>query len=165
MCDPVTAAIAVGVTTVASSVGQVVAQSKSAKAQTKAIRSQQALMKEETRREASAQLFDQMRAARREQGKVRVSAGEAGLGLNSGSVEGLLYDTAMQMEQQGGRTLANMESRHASNTAEAASALSRIQKPTALGAGLQIGSSMASAFSGVQGAKLQVAQGVPPTGT
>src|SRR3546814_9554646 len=75
-----------------------------------------------------------MRSARREQAKIRTSAGEAGLSLNSGSIESLLMDSAMQMELQGDRTIANMESRHQANTAEAASMLSQIQKPTALGA-------------------------------
>src|SRR3546814_890763 len=120
------------------------------------IRAQQEVAREETRLSASADLFDQMRSARREQAKIRTSAGEAGLSLNSGSIESLLMDSAMQMELQGDRTIANMESRHQANTAEAASMLSQIQKPTALGAGLQIGSAAASAWSGVEGAKLKV---------
>ena len=155
MCDPVTAAIIVGVTAVASTGANIVAQSKSAKAQTKAIRAQQGVVAEENRQAASAELFDQMRSSRREAAKVRTAAGEAGLGLNSGSIESLLFDTAMQQELQGDRTIANMESRHAANTAEASSMLSRIQKPTVLGAGIQLAAAGASAWSGVSGAKVQ----------
>lgn len=154
MCDPVTAAIIVGVTAVASTGAGIAAQAKSAKAQTKAIRAQQGVVAEENRQQASAEIFDQMRAARRDSAKIRTAAGEAGLGLNSGAIDGLLFDTAMQMELQGDRTIANMESRHAANTAEAQSMLSRIQKPTVLGAGIQLAAAGASAFSGVQGAKI-----------
>lgn len=154
MCDPVTAAIVVGVTAVASTTANVIAQSKAAKAQTKAINAQREVVREETRQKATGDLFDQMRASRREQAKIRVASGEAGLSLSSGSVEGLLLDSAMQSELASDRTIANMESRHRANEAEANSMLSRIQKPTALGAGLQIASSAASAWSGVQQAKI-----------
>ena len=155
MCDPVTASIVVGVTAVASSAASVVSQIKSANAQTKAINEQRAVVREETRQEATGELFDQMRAARREQAQIRSAAGEAGLGLNSGSIEGLLMDSAMQSELQGSRTVANMESKHRANEAEANSMLSRISKPTALGAGLQIASAAANSWSGIQDAKIK----------
>jgi len=106
-----------------------VAQAKSAKAQTKAIRQQQAVVAEENRRAASGELFDQMRATRREQARIRVASGEAGLSLQSGTIENLLMDSAMQGQLQGSRTMANLESRQAATTAEAASCSSpgRIQ--------------------------------------
>ena len=160
MCDPVSAVV--GAISVASTIGGQIAANKSAKAQERAIRSQQALVREETRNRASNELFDQMRATRVQQGRIRVAAGEAGLSLNSGAIEGLLFDTAMQQELQGDRTLANMESRHANNTAEAASMLSRIQKPTALGAGLQIAAAGASAWSSASKAKIIKDKGVAP---
>src|SRR3546814_18106584 len=75
------------------------------------IRAQQEVAREETRLSASADLFDQMRSARREQAKIRTSAGEAGLSLNSGSIESLLMDSAMQMELQGDRTIRSEERR------------------------------------------------------
>lgn len=156
MCDPVSLSIALAVTAVAQTAGSVIAQSKNAKAQTRAINAQQERVAEENRDAASAELFDQMRGARREQGKIRVAAGEAGLGLNGGSIEGLLFDSAMQMEMQGSRTLANLESRQAANNAEAESMLSQVQKPTALGAGLQIGGAALSGFAGYKNAQLQV---------
>lgn len=154
MCDPVTAAIAVGVTTVASTAANVVATARSAKAQERAVREQLAVTREETRQEASAELFDQMRAARRERGRIRAAAGEAGLSLASGSIESLLMDSAMQAELARDRTLANMESRQRANLAEAQSMMSQIQKPTAFGAGLQLAAAGAQAWSGVQGAKI-----------
>jgi hypothetical protein len=156
MCDPVTASIALAVTAVASTGANLMAQSKTANAQHAAINAQQAVVQEENRQAASGELFDQMRASRREQARIRAAAGEAGLSLTSGSIESLLNDSAMQGSLQGGRTIANMESRHRASNAETESALSQIQKPTALGAGLQLASAAASAWSGVQGAKLQV---------
>lgn len=155
MCDPVTAAIMVGVTTVASTGAQIITETKAAKAQTKALKQQMEVAREETRAEASSELFQSMREARREQGRARAQAGEAGLSLTSGSVEAMLLDSAMQGELRDQTTMANMESRHRANLAEAESMASRIQKPTALGAGLQLGAAAASAFSGVQGAKIK----------
>jgi hypothetical protein len=166
MCDPVTASIALAVTTVVGTGAQLAVQASAAKKQEAQIRSQQAVVAEENRVEASSELFDQMRAARREQAKIRTAAGEAGLGLNSGSIEGLLMDSAMQMELQGSRTLANMESRHAANTADAESMLSQVQKPTLLGAGLQLAGAAASGWSAVGNAKIAKANAsLPKVGT
>lgn len=148
----------------ASTVGQVSAANKSAKAQARAIEDQRLIVREETRRDATNELFDQMRDARRQQGRIRVAAGEAGLGLQSGSVEGLLFDTAMQMELNGDRTLANMESRNRANEAQAESMMSQVQQPTALGAGLQIASAAGSAWSGAQQMKIMRSRGVPAPG-
>lgn len=81
--------------------------------------------------------------------------------MGSGSIESLLLDSAMQSELASDRTLANMESRHRANEAEANSMLSRVQKPTALGAGLQIASAAASGWSGVQAAKIMKGDNSP----
>jgi hypothetical protein len=142
---------------VASTGASIVAQAKTAKAQTKALATQAQANTVEIKQAASGELFDEMRASRREQARVRAAAGEAGLSLESGSIEGLLFDSAQQGNLQGGRTLANMESRFASNDAATASAASQIQKPTILGAGLQLAAAGASAWSGVQSAKIGVA--------
>jgi hypothetical protein len=158
MCDPITISAAIGVVSAAASG---VAQIKSAKAQTKAIRAQQAVVREENRQVATAETFDLMRASRREQAKIRTTAGEAGLALNSGSVEALLRDSAMQGELARDRVLANLESRHSAATAEASSALSRIQKPTALGVGLNIAAAGAEGWANIDAAKLKKAQ--PPS--
>ena len=154
MCDPVSAAIAVAAVSTVNAGAQAIAAGQTAKAQTKAINEQRAVVREEVRQAASGEMFDQMRAARREQGRIRSAAGEAGLSLASGSVEGLLMDSAMQMEMAGDRTLANMESRHRAGEAEANSMLSRIQSPTLLGAGLNVALAGAKGWSGIQNAKI-----------
>ena len=156
MCEPVSLAIAAGVVATASTAGQMIAASKSAKAQEKAILAQRENVLEENKNAASAELFDQARAARREQAKIRTAAGEAGLGLNSGSIEGLLFDSAMQMELQGSRTLSNLESRNDAVHDEVEASMSQIQKPTLLGAGLQVAGAALSGYSGVQNSKLQI---------
>lgn len=146
MCDPVTATlVAVAVVGTGS---QMIAQAKMAKAQNKAIKNQLAVNNEEARQEATGELFDQMRATRREQSRIRAAAGEAGLSTTSGNIEALLNDSAMQGGLQGARTLANQESRTRANVAEATSMYSQVEKPTALGAGLQIAAAGASAWAG-----------------
>lgn len=140
---------------VASAAAGSVAQIKSANAQTKAINEQQKVVREENRQVASAELFDEMRATRREQAKIRTTAGEAGLSLSSGSIEGLLMDSAMQGEMSRDRVLANLESRNTAANAETSSALSRIQKPTALGAGLNIANAAASGWANIDSANIQ----------
>lgn len=162
MCEPVSAVLAA--VTIASTAGQLVAQSKTAKAQEEAILAQRGVVREENRRQATNELFDQMREMRRQQGRIRTSAGEAGLSLNSGVVEGLLLDTAVQMELNGDRTLANLESRNTAAETQADSMMSRVQRPTALGAGLQLGAATASGFSTIQRARITRSQGVAPQG-
>lgn len=154
MCDPVTAAIVVAATSVVGTTANVIAQSKAAKAQARAINEQAAVTQQENRLAASSQMFDDMRAARREQGRIRAAAGEAGLSLSSGAVEGILMDSQMQLGLKNDRTLANLESRQMATNAEANSMMSQVQKPTLLGAGLQIGSAAASGFAGIQNAKI-----------
>lgn len=156
MCDPVSLSIGLAVVGTAQAVGGQIAAAKTAKAQQKAINAEHARVAEENRDAASSEMFDQMRAARREQAKIRTAAGEAGLALNSGSIEGLLFDSAMQMELQGSRTLANLESRQAANDAGAESLMSQVQKPTLIGAGLQVAGAAASGFSGIQNSKLAI---------
>lgn len=155
MCDPVTAAIVIGVTMVAAEGVSIVQGNKAAHAQQKAINQQLKVSNEEARAEATGEMFDQMRAARREAGRTRAAAGEAGLSLSSGSVEALLMDSAMQSELKNDRTLANMESRHNANVSEATSMMSRIQKDNAFTAGIKLAAAGASAFSGVQSAKIK----------
>lgn len=154
MCDPITATVLAVATTAAGTITQI----QAAKAQEKAIRSQMEAAAVENRNVASAEIFDQSRAARVEQGRVMASAGEAGLSLAGGSLQGLLTDIAMQRTLQGDRTIANMESRHAQNVAEGESMLSQTTRPTVLGAGLQIASAGVSAYSNASSLKLQKEQ-------
>jgi hypothetical protein len=153
MCDPITASVIVGVTMVASTAAGIVTQNHAAKVQEKAIRQQTKVANDEARAEATGELFDNMRAARREAGRTRATAGEAGLSLDSGSVETLLLDSAMQSELKNDRTLANLESRHNSNVSEANSMLSRIQHDNWLTGGLKLAAAGAQAMSGVSSAK------------
>lgn len=151
MCDPVTATVLAVATAATSVVGQV----QSARAQEKAIRNQREIVSEENRRAATAELFDQGRAARINQGRTLAAAGEAGLSISSGSVQAMLADIAMQRTLQGDRTIANMESRQAQTDAETNSMLSQTGRPTALGAGLQIGMAGASAFSSARALQIR----------
>lgn len=153
MCAPALAIIG-GIVSVAGTAAGIIQQANAAKAQAAAIANQREVANEEARKSASAELFDQARAARREQAKIRTAAGEAGLSLSSGSIEGLLMDSAMQMELQGSRTIANMESRTAANDAEATSMDSQIDRVSPLGAGLQIASAGLGAWSSIQKAKI-----------
>lgn len=152
MCVPL--AVAGLIASVAGSAVGIIQQSKAANAQAKAIANQQAVVNEENRKAASAELFDQARATRREQAKIKTAAGEAGLSLTSGSIEGLLMDSAMQMELQGSRTIANMESKEQSNNAEAESMQSQISRPSILGAGLQLAGTTSSGFAAIGNAKI-----------
>ena len=82
------------------------------------------------------------------------AAGEAGLSLNSGAVDSLLLDSAMQQSLANQRSLANMESRIAASDAEANSMRSRVAAPTLLGAGIRIGGTVAG-----QSSKLGIVKG------
>jgi hypothetical protein len=156
MCEPITASIVAGALTVASTAANVFAQAKSAKEQAHAINNQLKVNTEESREQATDELFDQMRATRREQSRIRSAAGEAGLSTDSGNVEDMLMDSAVQGQLKNDRSIANLESREASLQANAESQMSKVQSPTVLGAGLQIASSAVSAWSGVRSAQLKV---------
>ncbi len=146
MCDPITIAV-VGLAVVTST-ASVIGQAQSAKAQTKALIAAQETQSEEVRKAQTGEMFDQDRAARREQARIRSAAGEAGLSLGSGAVEGLLLDSMTQAENSRDRSLANAESRQLNSRAEANSALSSITSPTLLGAGIQIAGAAGSAWAG-----------------
>src|SRR3546814_18740539 len=75
MCDPVTAAIVVGVTSVAGTAANVVPQSKAAKAQNTDIRAHQEVAREETRLSASAALFDKILFDPSEHAQIRTATG------------------------------------------------------------------------------------------
>lgn len=154
MCEAVTLAVVAGVMGVAQTAYSISAQAKQAKAQNAAISAQLDVTNEEARRKATAELFDASRATRREQGRIRAAAGEAGLAL-TGSVDALLFDSAMQSELNYDRSLANLESRTAANVAEAEVAYSNVSNTNALSAGLQLGASALSGWSGIEEAKIE----------
>lgn len=134
MCLPV-AAVAAGLAIATTTVG-LVQQSQMAKAQSRVIREQYERRIAEIDDATSAEINARLREARRERGRIEVAAGQAGLNLQSGSVEALLMDTAMQAELANDQSLANRESRRAAARDDANSAMPF--RPTALGAGLQI---------------------------
>ena len=143
MCLP--AAAAAVVLAAAAAAASVVSQIQSAKAQTKAINAQNDARQKEIDQAATGEINDRLREARREQGRIMVAAGEAGLNLSSGSVENLLMDSAMQAELSNDRSLANRESRKKAAAAEAQALIP--SRPTALGAGLQISLAAAKAYA------------------
>ena len=135
MCVPALAAAAlIGAGTAAVGVIQ---SNQAAKAYNKNLNAQNALRKEQIDDTATAEINDRLRAMRREQSRVMVAAGEAGLSLNSGGVEAMLLDSAMQAELSNDRSIANRESRRAASDAQTQSRMQ--SKYTALGAGLKIG--------------------------
>lgn len=116
---------------------ETIGQMQSAKAQQKAIDAQLATTQQEIRVAQTAELNERQRTARKEQARIKVAAGEAGLNIG-GSVEALLRDSLMQNQLATERTNLNAESQQRAAAAEANSMSSRIQSPTILGAGLRI---------------------------
>lgn len=138
------AVVAVATTAIAT-VGQI----QQANHQADAINHQNDVRQHEIDQASTAEINDRLRQARRDQGRIMVAAGESGLSLDSGGVENLLLDNAMQAELSNDRSLANRESRKLSTAADAQAAMP--SKPTLLGAGLQIGLAGAKAYMGAQG--------------
>lgn len=135
MCLPLVPALMIGAA-VATTAISVVGQIQAANAQNKAIEKQLKAKQHEIDLQATQEIDDRLRQARREQGRILVAAGESGLSLESGSVNALLTDAQMQATLSNQTSLANRESRHEAARAEANAAM--VSKPTVLGAGLQI---------------------------
>jgi hypothetical protein len=129
---------------VASTAASIVTETKAAKTQERAIRTQLEQSNKEINQKATAEVNDRQRATRREQARIKVAAGEAGLQLG-GSIDLLLQDSLMQGGLSNERTAQNRENELLSANAEANSMLSRVEKPTLLGAGLRL------ATAGMQG--------------
>jgi len=149
MCDPVTMTIVAVATSAAGIVGQV----QSAKRQQAAIDAQYAQAQKEFAAKASAETNDRLREARREQSRIRVAAGEAGLQLG-GSIDLLLKDSMLQSSLAAGRIQDNQGREIDNARAEADSMSSRIDKPTVLSAGLQIANAGLSGYQRGQSIKL-----------
>ncbi|WAC60787.1 virion core protein, T7 gp14 family [Brevundimonas sp. SL130] len=140
---------------VATTAGGIVAQVRSAKKQEAAIREQLAVSQTEIDNKATAEINDRQRAARREQARIKVAAGQAGLQLG-GSIDSLLQDSLMQAGLSEERTLDNRATEQRGVTAEANSMLSRVERPTIVGAALQLGSAGMNGYA--QGKSLQIAR-------
>lgn len=141
-----TSAAGLATVAVASTAASIYSQAKTAKWQEQAARDQLALIEEQSQDTQAAEINDRLRAMRKEQARTRVAAGEAGLQLG-GSIEMLLKDSVMQAGLSVERSNTNAERDRQSARAEANSMLSRIDRPTALGAGLQLASAGASAWA------------------
>jgi hypothetical protein len=123
----------------------VIGQNQAAAAQTKAINHQNDVRQHQIDQAATAEINDRLREQRREQGRIAVAAGEAGLSLQSGSVETLLMDSAQQANLANSRSLANRESRKLASAADAQAQIP--SHATALGAGIQIASAGAKTYA------------------
>ena len=151
MCEPFTMA-ALAITTTAATI---YTQNKAASAAEAAIREQLSVAEREITNQEVAEVNDRLRQARKEQARIKVAAGEAGLQLG-GSIELLLKDSLMQAQLARERIGMNATAQRHNVRAEANSMLSRIQKDTALGAGLKLASAGVSGWS--QGQSLQIAR-------
>ena len=143
MCDPISIAISIAVATTATSV---IGQIQSANNEAARIQAQHDARQKEIDQKTSAAINERLRQARREQGRIMVAAGESGLNTASPVVQGLLTDASMQATLANQQSLANRASRKAATTAEANALMPN--KPTLLGAGLQIALAGANAAQG-----------------
>jgi hypothetical protein len=139
----------------ASTAASVVSQVSAANAQNKAIEAQTQQSYEQIAKQQGAEETDRARAARKEQARIKVAAGESGLQLG-GSIEQLLMDSQMSTGLANERTSLNADNARASTGAEANRMFSQVQKPTLLGAGLQIGMAGLGGFA--SGTSLQLAR-------
>jgi hypothetical protein len=142
MCEPIAIAAAFAVTTAAQQYGQY----QSAKAQVKAINEQNRIQADEIADAAGLELTERARAARRERGRSRAAASEAGINLGSGSFLAALQTSAINQSNDSGLILQNEKNQQRARDANYRSALSQIQVPTALSASLAIGASAAQGF-------------------
>lgn len=148
MCEPTTVALMMAAAYATKSVVDTVAQRRAYDDQEAAIREQLAALEDEINETESAEVNDRLRTARKEQARIKVAAGEAGLQLG-GSVSLLLTDSLMQAELSNDRTDENAERQLHAGRREANSMLSRVSAPTVLGGIVNAG--MEAAKGGLQG--------------
>ena len=130
-----------------------ISEMQAAKQQTKAINNQLATVQQEIRTSEIAEINDRQREARREQARIKVAAGQAGLNIG-GSVQALLNDSAMQNSLARERIRTNADMQQTAALADANGMHSRNASPSLLGAGLRIGTSAANAY--YSGKSLQI---------
>lgn len=146
MCIPAVAAAALiaGATQAVS----IIATNQAVKANNKAVQASNETRKKQIDQAATHEVNERLREMRREQGRILVAAGEAGLSLQSGGVENLLLDSVQQAKLSSDTSLANRESRKLASDAQAREQLQA--KTTLLGAGLRIGLAAGGAAQGVK---------------
>lgn len=151
MCEPVTILTTLAI---ASTAAGLITEHRAAKNQKAAITQAFESQQKEITQTQVADINERQRQARKEQARIRVAAGQAGLQL-SGSVQGLLTDSAMQTTLFSERTGMNADTRREASTQEANSMFSKVDDPSVLGAGLRLASAGASAFYTGQGLSIQ----------
>jgi hypothetical protein len=134
VCDPVTLAVVSVVSTAAT----IATEIQGAQAQNKAIAQELQQQNKQADAQEVAALNQRAREARKEQGRMMVAAGEAGLQLGSGSVESMLLDSAMQQKQADEGIAQNRDNLVQANTSEANRYYSAVQQPSVIGAGLRL---------------------------
>lgn len=112
---------------VVSTATQVIGEIQAAKTQTRSIDQQLAQQQQQIATQQVAELNDRQRQARREQARIKVAAGQAGLNI-SGSVTDLLNDSVMQNALAAERTNLNADNQQKAAAAEANSMYSRISR-------------------------------------
>lgn len=157
MCIPAAIAIPIAIASAATAVS-VVGQIQSANRANAQIKAQYAAKAKQIDQQATGQIDDRLRQARREMGRIMVASGEAGLSTESGSVRALIEDAGMQASLADERSLANRESAKDAARADANAAM--VAKPTLLGAGLQIAVSGFSAAADAGAFKGSSSKGV-----
>ena len=154
MCDPISMTVLAVTTAAASVVGQI----QSAKYQQKAIDAQLEQVNDQIDKAETAELNERLRVQRKEQARIKVAAGEAGLSLGSPGIESLLMDSLMQAQLSAERASLNSDLDRDKGAAEANAMSSRIERPTALSAGLQIASAGMNGYAA--GTNLKIARKV-----
>lgn len=145
MCLPAAILIPVALaaaTTAVSVVGQV----QAANAANAGIKEAYAHKQAQINEQAADQINARLREMRRNEARIQVAAGGAGLSLESGSIRALQTDAEMQAGLANENSMANRESSSIAARDEANNAMA--PKPTLLGAGLQIGLSGLNAAVG-----------------
>ncbi|HUF73738.1 MAG TPA: hypothetical protein VMR74_12655 [Gammaproteobacteria bacterium] len=146
MCEPVSLSTAL---MVASSTAAVYGQYQQAGAQTDALALQRQHQQEEIQAQADERAGERVKQARAERARLRVAAGEAG--VSGISFEDQLYDTYLQEDLDLG--ILAKDSRFADRASDARyrSGLAGVNRPSVLGAGLQIaGAGYAGHSQGLQ---------------
>ena len=147
MCEPtLMTGLAIGSSAV-SQVGQVVQANRTASA----LDTQRRAQAQEISAQAEGQLGERVKQARRERARLRVAAGEAGVG--GGSVSAQLRDSFAQQNQDAATIARNARFADRASEARTESAFAQIDRPNLLTAGLQIATAGYSGYS--QGLQLE----------
>lgn len=121
---------------IASTVASLGAQTIAANAQEDAITAQRRAQAEELQSRAETNLGERVKQARKERARLRVAAGEAGVG--GASFEAAMRDSFAQQNQDAALIQKNLAFADRASASRARSAMASINKPNALTAGLQI---------------------------